>query len=170
MKRTFAVTILALLLMTAACSPKIEQALNIAFDDAPVVVDQLEVDGVISADLAGELRVDIPDGAKFGENLIAKLNGIPKKAPDRKAQKLAAWQSGEKDWLAIVSRGHFKLKPKTQRIADSINGLFATAIQIYGGISAQDAPAPVAVPPNLSDKQIEKLLLDRLENALNSLN
>ncbi len=169
MKRFLSISAIALLLFLAACGPKLERALDAVFIAAPIAVDELQADGAITADLAGELRVDIPDGKKVTDALVANLKAIPKDASDRRPQQLAAWQSAELQWLAIVNRGHFALNPKTQRFAVRANSLFATAIQIYGGISAQQDAAPVSVPPNLTDNQIEKMLQERLENLLNCL-
>ena len=158
-----------LLSMQIGCSPKLEKALDAVFIAAPIAVDEAERQGVITADLAGQLRVDIPDGKRVTDNLIAKLKAIPKDASDRRAQQLAAWQAAELDWLAIVNRGHFALNAKMNGFADRANELFSTAIQIYGGVSAQKEVAPAHVSPNMSDVQIEEMLLSRLEGLAGSL-
>ena len=147
MKPFLLILILAIALLTA-CGPKLERTLNAVFDTAPIAVDELQNEGAITAELAGQLRVDIPDGKKVTNDLIADLKRIPGNAPDRRAQQLAAWQKAEVNWLAIVNRGHFALNPKLQQFAQRANSLFAAGVAIYGGISAQSNPP--AVPPNCS--------------------
>jgi hypothetical protein len=167
MKRIIA--LVALTIAFTACSPKLERAVNDVFNLAPLAVDEAERQGAITAELAGELRKDIPDGQQVTNDLIAELKQIPKDASDRRPRQLAAWQSAESKWLAIVNRGHFALNPTMQNFAGRANDLFATAIRIYGGVSAQGTNQTTPAPPNLTDDQIEKMLLERLENLANSL-
>jgi len=169
MKQLILVSLAIALLFLAACGPKLERAVNTVFDLAPIAVDEAENQGAITAELAGELRVDIPDGQTVTNSLIAQLKQIAKAAPDRRALQLAAWQKAELAWLAIVNRGHFALNPKFQKFADRANELFAAGVRFYGGISAQKEPVASPSPPNLTDDQIEKQLQERLENLANSL-
>lgn len=166
-EQKFSAFILAIVLLGGACGPKLERAVNAVFVAAPIAVDELERQGAITAEVAGQLRVDIPDGKKVTDDLIKDLKDIPNNALDRRARRLAAWQRAELAWLAIVNRGHFALNPKLHKFANRANSLFAAGVQIYGGISAQrkedGTPVEVPVRPNMTDEEIEQMLQPKLE-------
>jgi hypothetical protein len=167
MKRTIFIT--TLLLALTACGPKLERAVNGVFAAAAVTVDELQRQGDITAEVAGFLRVDIPDGKKVADQLIQDLKAIPQSRPDRRVEQLAAWQKAEVAWLEIVNRGHFALNAKLQTFAARANSLFAAGVQIYGGVSAQKPADGVTVPSNFTEDQADELLLRSLENLRNSL-
>lgn len=169
-KSYLAASILPLAIFLSACGSTFIRSLNAGFDQAPIVVGTLEANGAISGELATALRVDFPDGKQVANDLFNDLRAIPKDAPDRKAQQLSAWQRAEQRWLAIVNRGHFKLNPKTQKFVDVANGIFAAAIQAYGGISESIKAPAEDVRPNMTDEEIEQMLERKIEALRDCMN
>lgn len=125
------------LAVIAACAPATKLALDAAFAGMDVAVSRLERMGKIDAETARELRIDLPDGKKVAVNLVADLKAIPKNEAraNGRALKLQAWQKAEKEWIAIVNRGHFALSPDVQEWVDLLNDIFQAAIEGYGGAS-----------------------------------
>ncbi len=171
-------TLMLVVLLMTACGGLIT-ALRIGFASGDPLVTYLEAKGKISPETARELRVDLPDARNVGLNLASELAAI-KRNKGTRTDNLIAWQNAEKQWLAIVDRGHFKLDPQIQEIANLINSIFEEAIAAYGGGSgggtvglmarkAGSAANSDAHSAARSDKEIEASLKAKLQELKKKL-